>query len=122
VNDVGEVRASRCGLSPAEANGARGKWGKFSVLTGEVCASSVVESGSGKSVTLRALMRLLPPRSPGSRQRQRDGQDVMACLRVPARFARRPGAMVFQETMTALDRSTQWASRSARDGAPHNGC
>ena len=63
------------------------------------------ESGLGKSVTLRALMRLLPPRRTRIEGVVRvDGQDVLA---MPSRALRdlRGGlvAMVFQEPMTALD-------------------
>jgi ABC-type dipeptide/oligopeptide/nickel transport system ATPase component len=63
------------------------------------------ESGSGKSVTLRALMRLLPPRRTQIEGSVRvEGEDVLA---MPSRALRdlRGGlvAMVFQEPMTALD-------------------
>src|ERR1700757_1501127 len=76
----------------------------FSVLPGEVLCI-LGESGSGKSVTLRALMRLLPPRRTRIEGMVRvDGQDVLA---MPSRDLRdlRGGlvAMVFQEPMTALD-------------------
>ena len=76
----------------------------FSVRAGEVLCI-LGESGSGKSVTLRALMRLLPPH-----RTQIDGQ-VRVCgedvLTMPARQLRdlRGGlvSMIFQEPMTALD-------------------
>src|ERR1700740_37204 len=63
------------------------------------------ESGSGKTVTLRALMRLLPPRRTRIEGIVRvDGQDVLA---MPSRALRDLrgglGAMVFKEPMTALD-------------------
>ena len=61
------------------------------------------ESGSGKSVTLRAIVRL----NAGARtsgQVLLDGRDVLALSRREIREARRGGAaMVFQEPMTALD-------------------
>jgi peptide/nickel transport system ATP-binding protein len=76
----------------------------FEVQPGEVLCI-LGESGSGKSVTLRALMRLLPPRRTRIEGTVRvDGQDVLA---MPSRALRelRGGlvAMIFQEPMTALD-------------------
>src|ERR1044071_4954676 len=76
----------------------------FMVSPGEVLCI-LGESGSGKSVTLRALMRLLPPR------RTRIEGDIRVCgedvLAMPAHRLRdlRGGlvSMIFQETMTALD-------------------
>ena len=75
----------------------------FSVRAGEVLCL-LGESGSGKSVTLRALMRLLPPQARIAGQISLDGQDVLA-LGGRALRAFRGGAvsMVFQEPMTALD-------------------
>ncbi len=63
------------------------------------------ESGSGKSVTLRALMRLLPPRKAQLSGRiEIAGQDVMALDRPGLSRLRGPTvAMIFQEPMTALD-------------------
>jgi peptide/nickel transport system ATP-binding protein len=76
----------------------------FSVGPGEVLCI-LGESGSGKSVTLRALMRLLPPRHTRIEGSVRvGGKDVLA---MPARELRdlRGGlvSMIFQEPMTALD-------------------
>src|SRR4051795_4101113 len=76
----------------------------FTVNPGEVLCI-LGESGSGKSVTLRALMRLLPPR------RTRIEGDVRVCgedvLAMPEWRLRelRGGlvSMIFQEPMTALD-------------------
>jgi peptide/nickel transport system ATP-binding protein len=76
----------------------------FSLRAGEVLCL-LGESGSGKSVTLRALMRLLPPkRSRVAGQVRLGGQDVLA-LEGRALRDFRGGAvsMVFQEPMTALD-------------------
>ncbi len=76
----------------------------FSVQPGEVLCI-LGESGSGKSVTLRALMRLLPPgRARVSGTMRVAGQDVLA-LRGRALRELRGGlaAMIFQEPMTALD-------------------
>ena len=76
----------------------------FSVRPGEVLCI-LGESGSGKSVTLRAMLRLLPPRrahiegSIGI-----DGQDVLALDRRGLRALRGGlASMIFQEPMTALD-------------------
>ena len=64
------------------------------------------ESGSGKSVTLRALMRLLPAKSAriGGRIRV-DGRDVTALssTRELAEYRGRTVAMIFQEPGLAFD-------------------
>ena len=76
----------------------------FNLRAGEVLCL-LGESGSGKSVTLKALMRLLPPhRARVGGTVQLAGQDVLA-LQGRALRAFRGGtvAMVFQEPMTALD-------------------
>jgi len=76
----------------------------FSVRPGEVLCI-LGESGSGKSVTLRALMRLLPEnRAKISGRISIDGQDVLAMDSKRLR-ALRGGlvSMIFQEPMTALD-------------------
>src|ERR1700737_4622396 len=70
----------------------------FTVRPGEVLCI-LGESGSGKSVTLRAMMRLLPPRRTKIEGSVRvGGQDVLA---IPSRALRdlRGGlvAMIFQE-------------------------
>lgn len=76
----------------------------FSVHPGEVLCI-LGESGSGKSVTLRALMRLLPANKARiSGKIKVDGQDVLALD--SAGLGRLRGgtvAMIFQEPMTALD-------------------
>jgi peptide/nickel transport system ATP-binding protein len=76
----------------------------FSVKPGEVLCI-LGESGSGKSVTLRALMRLLPEgRTKISGQISIAGEDVLAMDRKRL-GALRGGiaSMIFQEPMTALD-------------------
>ena len=75
----------------------------FSLRAGEVLCL-LGESGSGKSVTLRALMRLLPDQARVAGRVALGGQDVLA-LEGRALQAFRGGvvAMVFQEPMTALD-------------------
>ena len=76
----------------------------FSVRPGEVLCI-LGESGSGKSVTLRALMRLLPPkRAQISGAIRVDGQDVLALNGGDLRRLRGGlVSMIFQEPMTALD-------------------
>jgi peptide/nickel transport system ATP-binding protein len=75
----------------------------FSVKSGEVLCI-LGESGSGKSVTLRALMRLLPPQAQVQGSVRVADEDVLS---MPARQLRdlRGGlvSMIFQEPMTALD-------------------
>ena len=75
----------------------------FTVNPGEVLCI-LGESGSGKSVTLRALMRLLPPQAKIEGTVRAVGQDVLA-LRGKELRDLRGGAvsMIFQEPMTALD-------------------
>ncbi len=75
----------------------------FSLRRGEVL-TILGESGSGKSVCLKALMRLLPPYAQITGRVNVAGTDV---LRLPpgdlAEFRGRGLSMVFQEPMTALD-------------------
>ncbi len=76
----------------------------LSLEAGEILCI-IGESGSGKSVTLRALMRLLPEkRARMTGSVEVDGQDVLALSSRALRDMR--GAlvsMIFQEPMTALD-------------------
>jgi peptide/nickel transport system ATP-binding protein len=76
----------------------------FELARGEVLGI-LGESGSGKSVTLRALMRLLPQRKTRLEGRiEIAGQDVMALDTAELARLRGPTvAMIFQEPMTALD-------------------
>ena len=75
----------------------------FSLRAGEVLCL-LGESGSGKSVTLRALMRLLPKRAQVAGQVELGGQDVLALEgRALQQFRGGAVSMVFQEPMTALD-------------------
>ena len=62
------------------------------------------ESGSGKSVTMRALMKLLPKTAKVTGDIQVGGRDVQAMSeRQLADFRGSEVAMIFQEPMTALD-------------------
>lgn len=75
----------------------------FSLRQGEVLCL-LGESGSGKSVTMRALMRLLPPTARLGGRIEVDGIDV---INLPAKqLSRIRGpliSMIFQEPLTALD-------------------
>jgi peptide/nickel transport system ATP-binding protein len=75
----------------------------LNVMPGEVLCL-LGESGSGKSVSMRALMRLLPPQARIAGGVRVEGREV-ATLPGRALRALRGGtaAMVFQEPMTALD-------------------
>src|ERR1700757_772197 len=76
----------------------------FALMPGEVLCI-IGESGSGKSVTMRALIRLLPRRRAVISGRMRVGEhDIMALSERQLTDIR--GAkisMIFQEPMTALD-------------------
>ncbi|MBX9810228.1 MAG: ABC transporter ATP-binding protein [Burkholderiales bacterium] len=76
----------------------------FTLARGEVLGI-LGESGSGKSVTLRALMRLLPPgKTRLSGHVEIAGHDIMAMDGDSLARLRGPTvAMIFQEPMTALD-------------------
>jgi peptide/nickel transport system ATP-binding protein len=76
----------------------------FSLVAGEVLCI-IGESGSGKSVTMRALMRLLPKRRSVITGRMRVGaHDILALdARQLTELRGAVVSMIFQEPMTALD-------------------
>jgi peptide/nickel transport system ATP-binding protein len=95
----------------------------FTVQPGEVLCI-LGESGSGKSVTLRALMRLLPARRTQIEGRVTvEGRDVLG---MPRRALRdlRGGlvAMIFQEPMTALDPVYTVGQQIGEAIRRHTGC
>ena len=98
VHDL-KVRFKRGGQSLSAVNGV-----SLQVARGEVLAL-IGESGSGKSVTLRALMRLHSPRSSHIEGQIRiAGQDLMALSGRQLQALRGPvAAMIFQEPLLALD-------------------
>src|SRR3989441_5034336 len=82
------------------------------------------ESGSGKSVTLRALMRLLPARKTVLTGAIRiAGHDILA-LKAPQLSDIRGTtvAMIFQEPMTALDPAFKVGRQIAETVVRHEGC
>jgi len=95
----------------------------FSMQPGEVMCI-IGESGSGKSVTLRAMMRLLPPwKTLLTGLIRIAGQDVMA-LTTPQLSALRgtTAAMIFQEPMTALDPAYTIGRQIAETVVRHEAC
>ena len=75
----------------------------FRLMPGEVLCI-IGESGSGKSVSMRALMRLLPDKARISGQVKVAGRDVLTMKKTELTAMRgRDVSMIFQEPMTALD-------------------
>lgn len=93
------VRFKRGAQTLSAVNGV-----SLQVARGEVLAL-IGESGSGKSVTLRALMRLHSERTTRIEgQIEIAGQDLMALSRKQLQALRGPvAAMIFQEPLLALD-------------------
>ncbi len=95
----------------------------FTMQPGEVMCI-IGESGSGKSVTLRALMRLLPARKTVLTGAIRiAGHDILA-LKAPQLSDVRGTtvAMIFQEPMTALDPAFKVGRQIAETVVRHEGC
>ena len=95
----------------------------FTMRPGEVMCI-IGESGSGKSVTLRAMMRLLPPRKTVLTGAIRiAGQDMLALT--PPQLSDIRGttvAMIFQEPMTALDPAYTVGRQIAETVVRHERC
>ena len=80
------------------------------------------ESGSGKSVTLRSLMRLLPPTAQLGGHITLDGIDVLALApRKLQQIRGRLVSMIFQEPMTALDPVFTVGTQIAESVVAHDG-
>ncbi len=94
----------------------------FTVHDGEVLCI-LGESGSGKSVSLRALLRLLPRHARIEGSVRIAGEEVLS---MPARALRdlRGGkvAMIFQEPMTALDPVYTVGQQISEAVRRHTGC
>jgi len=95
----------------------------FTARRGEVLCI-LGESGSGKTVTLRTLLRLLPARRTCIEgQVLVDGQDVLAMSTKEMRELRGGlAAMVFQEPMTALDPVYTVGQQIGETVRRHTGC
>jgi len=95
----------------------------FELKRGEVLCL-IGESGSGKTVTMRALMRLLPRRRAVLSGRIRvGGRDILALSEAEIAQARGSEiAMVFQEPMTALDPVYTIGQQIAETVMRHEGC
>lgn len=94
----------------------------FAMMPGEVMCM-LGESGSGKSVTMRALMRLLPPKRAVITGKIRiGGQDVLAMDDRALRGMRGASvSMIFQEPMTAFDPVVRVGDQIAEVVALHRG-
>jgi peptide/nickel transport system ATP-binding protein len=95
----------------------------FAMKPGEVLCI-IGESGSGKSVTMRALIRLLPRRRAVISGRMRVGEhDIMALTERQLTDIRGSQiAMIFQEPMTALDPVYTIGEQIAETVMRHEGC
>jgi peptide/nickel transport system ATP-binding protein len=80
------------------------------------------ESGSGKSVTMRALMRLFPPTARVGGRIIVDGNDILALPETGLRKVRGGLiSMIFQEPMTALDPVFTVGNQIAESVVYHDG-
>jgi peptide/nickel transport system ATP-binding protein len=94
----------------------------FAAKRGEVLCI-LGESGSGKSVTLRTLMRLLPGRAKVEGSVHVNGRDVLAMRSRELRDLRGGlVAMIFQEPMTALDPVYTVGRQIGETVRRHTGC
>src|SRR5262249_536332 len=79
------------------------------------------ESGSGKSATALAIMRLLPPQARIQGEIQFQGRDLQALNDEDMRRVRGAGiSMIFQEPMTALNPVMRVADQVAEPVLPHH--
>jgi peptide/nickel transport system ATP-binding protein len=93
----------------------------FELAQGEVLCL-LGESGSGKSVTMRALMRLFPATARIGGSIQVDGRDILALPERGLRQIRgRLISMIFQEPMTAFDPVFTIGTQIAESVAYHDG-
>lgn len=95
----------------------------FDLMPGEVLCI-IGESGSGKSVTMRALMRLLSPRITRIGGQMRVGEhDILALSEAELSNVRGAAiSMVFQEPMTALDPTYTIGEQIAETIVRHERC
>jgi len=111
------VRFKRRNTSVAAVNGV-----DFSLQAGETL-TILGESGSGKSVSLKALMGLLPVYAAVSGKVWLNGQEILG-LPAAALAKLRGGAvsMIFQEPMAALDPVYTIGEQIAETIVQHEGC
>jgi peptide/nickel transport system ATP-binding protein len=94
----------------------------FALNQGEVLGV-LGESGSGKSVTLKAMMRLLPPSAHVSGRVRVGGDDVLPMPEGKMEEMRgRRISMIFQEPMTALDPVFTIGEQISETIVRHEGC
>lgn len=111
------VRFRRRGIDVAAVNGA-----DFSLSAGETL-TILGESGSGKSVSLKALMGLLPPYAHISGKVWLDGREILSLP--AAELAKLRGgaiSMIFQEPMAALDPVYTIGEQISETIIQHEGC
>jgi peptide/nickel transport system ATP-binding protein len=93
----------------------------FALNAGEVLCL-LGESGSGKTVTMRSLLRLLPPYARIGGSIRLAGHDVLAMNERQLEAIRGPvAAMIFQEPMTALDPVFTIGTQIAETVVSHEG-
>jgi peptide/nickel transport system ATP-binding protein len=93
----------------------------FRLAAGEVLCL-LGESGCGKTVTMRALLRLLPPYAQIGGRIRLAAHDVTAMSERQLEAVRGPvGAMIFQEPMTALDPVFSIGTQIAETIVSHEG-
>lgn len=111
------VRFTRRNTDVAAVNGV-----DFSLQAGETL-TILGESGSGKSVSLKALMGLLPPYAGVSGKVWLNNQEILG-LPAAALAKLRGGAvsMIFQEPMAALDPVYTVGEQIAETIVQHEGC
>jgi peptide/nickel transport system ATP-binding protein len=111
------VRFTRRNTDVAAVNGV-----DFSLAAGETL-TILGESGSGKSVSLKALMGLLPAYANVSGKVWLNGQEILG-LPAAALAKLRGGAvsMIFQEPMAALDPVYTIGEQIAETIVQHEGC
>jgi peptide/nickel transport system ATP-binding protein len=117
VKDLGVKFVSRDATVQA-VNGV-----SFEMMPGEVLCI-IGESGSGKSVTMRALMRLLPKRRAVLSGHMRVGDHDIRALseRQMTELRGSTISMIFQEPMTALDPVYTIGDQIAETVVRHEGC
>ena len=118
-----EIRDLTVNFVSREATVAAVNGVSFDVLPGEVLCI-IGESGSGKSVTMRSILRLHPPRRTVMSGSIRVGEhDILALSESAMNAVRGPVvSMIFQEPMTALDPVYRIGDQIAETVMRHEGC